>query len=113
MLIIAACGGAPPNDPLGSDFMGTWRTDAPKYQDCYIEISEDLLVLGNKEHNPAIYYVKSIKRENENSLETYTLICNASDGVEFLFSLSIETDAIGTVLKLRNKDEIAWRKTLE
>lgn len=90
--------------------MGTWRTNAPRYHDCYIEVSDKLLIIGNKNDDATLYHIQSIKKEPEGPHEAYTIICDTIDGTEFLFGLYLEADTEGPVLKLKNKDDIIWKK---
>lgn len=99
-------------DALDPSILGIWQTDAPKYEDRFIELGEALLILGTGDHDPNIYYIKNVKKDLLKNLAIYTLACTAADDSEFTFELTITSDSKGLSLKLKNQGHVVWRKAL-
>ena len=88
--------------------MGTWRTEAAKYQGCYFEISDTHVRIGTMEGRVDGGEIRGVGELADGGVPLYT-IRYAGDGepenlLEFYWDR--EDDAI----RLRNQMDIVWTK---
>jgi hypothetical protein len=91
------------------DLVGVWETDAPRYENRYIEITNESLIFGLYDSDNIVNEIKYIKLEKEGLLSNYTIHYVDPEGEKWTLTLSHDPHNNGT-LKLQNRDEV-WFKS--
>jgi hypothetical protein len=96
---------------IPDDMVGVWETSASKYKDRFLEIKKDVLIFGTGDGDQTIQSIQKVKADRQDQKDLYTVYYLDDDGGEYSFSFFY--DPIGGVIKLKNQEEIEWRKNSE
>lgn len=89
------------------DLLGIWETDAPKYENRYIEITNGSLIFGLDDGDNIVNTIKYIKVKQEGFLSAYTVHYSDPEGDTWTLTLIYNPhDATFTV---QNRDDV-WIK---
>lgn len=93
------------------ELIGVWKTSAPKYKNCSIELTRDYIVFTNS--NEAAHadtnFVLGIKRAPERGRFVCTILYENIHGQRYKFSFYYEPAESGT-MRLKNQVDVQWRK---
>jgi hypothetical protein len=89
------------------DLLGIWETDAPKYTNRYIEITNESIIFGLDDGDNIVNTIKYITLEQEGSLFVYTF--HYSDPTGETWTLTIIYDPHQAAFALQNRDDV-WTK---
>lgn len=95
---------------LPEDILGEWRSDDPRYQNCFMTISTHSFIIGGADGNIYSYALKSFTEEamGNDKGRLYTLFSEDKGGLELEYR--IYYDAEGGVLSYKNQRNVVWRK---
>jgi len=93
------------------ELRGMWRTSAPKYIDCYFELTEDEIIFTNENFidQMQINSISNIKKLIPGKRILYTIIYVDHDDSEY--ELSFYYDPSGGTIRFKNQQQIKWKKT--
>ncbi len=98
-------------DGLPTELIGVWKTSAPKYRDCSMELTRDYVIFTNS--NSAAHvdtnFVISIKRVPERGHFLYTILYENIHEQKYEFSFYYYPAKNG-VVRLKNQTDVEWIK---
>ncbi len=77
-----------------------------------MEITPHRLVFGNPITGMARHYIVSIGRSEESSRTRYDIAYENEDGLDYLLSLYFERSGGEEIIRLKNRQEVVWTRTL-
>jgi hypothetical protein len=89
------------------DLLGVWETDTPKYENRYIEITNESIIFGLDDGDNIVNTIKYITLEKEGMLSVYTF--HYSDPGGEAWTLTIIYDPREAAFALQNRDDV-WVK---
>lgn len=92
---------------------GTWITHNDRYKDRFIEIDENLIVLGTGEGEPFILYIEDFKRISSDSSQKWLFECKDMNGTAFDMTFLLNEGPEESSLMLKNMTHITWVKADE
>lgn len=98
-------------DGLPGELTGVWKTSAPKYKDCSIELTRDYIIFTNS-HSAAhvdTNFVLSMKRVPERGHFLCTILYENIHEQKYKFSFYYYPTKDG-VIRLKNQTDVEWRK---
>lgn len=93
--------------------IGTWVTQDSRYKDRYLEINEGKIIFGTGENKPNIFFIDSIKKENQAAITEWTFFCQNMEGSLFEIAIFYNAGAKTASITLKNKETIVWHKVEE
>ncbi len=90
--------------------MGKWKTSAPKYADCAVEICDGLIIFSREPDYVSVNIIKHIERTVREDYIVYTIQYENIQKNEFEFSLMCRQGKPCAEIRFVNQDEIIWRK---
>jgi len=93
------------------ELRGVWKTSAPKYEGCYFELTEDEIIFNNENFINAMHInsIKNIEKIIPRKRILYTIVYEDKNEQEY--ELSFYYDPSRNVIRYKNQQEIAWKKT--
>ena len=93
------------------DLMGVWKTTAPKYKDCYFQLTGDLIIFANEAllAENDVNSISKIEKTRKGKRVLYTIHYQDREGLEYKFSFFYNPARPGS-LRLQNQLQIEWRK---
>ena len=82
------CGASPPSDPLPSDLLGTWRTEAPGYRDRHFELRPEWVIFGTSRYTAAMHPIEHVRVTPDGSTTRVLIAYRTDDGA--LLELPLE-----------------------
>ncbi|NVM26007.1 MAG: hypothetical protein HWN70_08855 [Desulfobacterales bacterium] len=107
--------GCQPKEPatFPGELLGVWKTSAPKYKDCFFELTENSIIFANltsvdKAHvnRNSIRKIEKIQKEKR---LLYTIHYEDTKGQEYKFPIYYDPSK-GGAIRLMNQEQIEWRK---
>jgi hypothetical protein len=95
---------------IPDDMVGVWETSAAKYKDRFMEFKKDVLIFGTGDGDQSIQSIKNVKMLRQDQQDLYTVTYLDEDGGEY--ALSFFYDPGGGVIKLKNQENIEWKKDI-
>ncbi len=93
------------------ELTGVWKTSAPKYKNCSIELTRDYIVFTNS--NVAAHvdtnFVLGIKKAPERGRFLCAILYENIHGQRYKFSFYYDP-AEGGTMRLKNQIDVEWRK---
>ena len=93
-----------------SRLSGIWETTEPRYEGCYFEIRDDLIVF----HNGLLYSNKNkimkVKGVTDKGVGRYDIRYEDLDGAEYTLSLVLYTSKKGDIIRFKNQYQIYWTR---
>ena len=107
---LAMSGGGTNEEAMGmpDEFLGVWRTVAPKYEDNFIEISRRELRLGTDDEAHAVHDVARLTRAVRRDGFVYTLWYVVDEDPANPHPLSFYYSRAERALRLRHQQDIVW-----
>jgi hypothetical protein len=107
-LIGCLSGGA---EGVPTELIGVWKTSAPKYKDCTIELTKDYIIFINSHVAAHIdtNFVLKMKRVRERGHFLCTIRYENIREQKYNFSFYYDP-AKGGVLRLKNQIDVKWKK---
>jgi hypothetical protein len=98
-------------DGLPSELIGVWKTSAPKYKDCSIELTRDYIIFTNSRSASHVdtNFVLGMKRVPERGHFLCTILYENIHEQKYKFSFYYYPTKDG-VIRLKNQAELEWRK---
>lgn len=93
------------------ELVGRWETSAPKYTDCYLELTEDSIVFVNEalaegyDVNP----ISKIEKIHEGKQILYTIHYEDIEGQKYKVSF-FHDPSKGSAIRFKNQRQIQWRR---
>jgi hypothetical protein len=92
------------------ELLGVWETSAPKYENCFFELTKDTLIFTNRDIDNidvnSILKIEKIHREKE---ILYTVHYENREGQEYKFPFYYDP-LRGGAIRFKNQKQIEWRK---
>jgi hypothetical protein len=99
------------SEGIPTELIGVWKTSAPKYKNCSIELTRNYIVFTNS--LVAAYvdtnFVLGIKRTHERRRFSCTILYENIHGQRYQFSFYY-APAEGGAIRLKNQIDVEWRK---
>ena len=99
------------NTEVPVQLIGVWKTDAPRYEECFLEIREKVVLIGTREGNVETGAIRSVDKTTKHEMDLYTIRC--VDVGQSDFTLNLYHDAAKRVIRLKNQEQIVWTKAEE
>jgi len=93
------------------ELLGVWKTSAPKYKDCFLELTKVAIIFRTAEGEDDYNTIKSIKMKKipkENRI-LYTISYLDRERQEFKFPIYYNQKNSG-VIRFKNQKQISWTK---
>jgi hypothetical protein len=101
--------GASEKRDLPGYLVGIWQTEAPKYADCYMEITPARIVFGNAEQGYTLYFVSRFEQVFDRG-ETVTVVHYTDlDGRQYQMEL-VYTGRPRESIRFKNQPMIVWER---
>lgn len=97
------------------ELIGVWRTSAPKYEDCYFQLTEDLIIFANEAHldKKDVNRISGIKKTDRGKQVLYTFsyefYYEGKEGQECKFFFYYDPSEGGSI-RFKNQLKIKWKK---
>lgn len=95
---------------MPAELLGSWATQATRYEDRYIEIKETELIFGTGAGIPEVFFIEKIKEKKAGEFVEWTFYCKTVENVPTDIVLFYTTIADGVHFELRNKRQVHWVK---
>jgi hypothetical protein len=99
------------SEDIPKELIGVWKTSAPKYRNCSIELTRDYIVFTNS--HVAAYvdtnFVLGIKRAPEKGRFSCTILYENIHGQRYKLPFYYDP-AEGGAIRLKNQADVEWRK---
>ena len=97
------------NRTVPDELVGVWRTSAPKYEDCYLELTKDLIIFVNENflQNMDANSIYKVKKDDKDLL--YTIYYKNDEGLKYQFSFYYDPSE-GGVIRFKHQTQIEWTK---
>ena len=117
LAMFAALFGSQCREPwaVPDELVGVWRTSAPKYADCYFELTQDLMIFANEAHleERSVNRISGIKKTDRGKAILYTFSYEVhfedEEGKKGKFSFYYDPSEGGSI-RFKNQPRIKWRK---
>ena len=98
-------------EDIPTELIGVWKTSAPKYKDCSIELTRNYIVFTNSHVAAHVdtNFVLGIKRAPERGRFSCTILYENIHGQKYKFSFYYKP-AEGGLIRLKNQIDVEWRK---
>jgi len=92
------------------ELRGIWKTTAPKYIDCYFELTEGEIIFANENFldEMKINYISNIEKIIPGKRILYTI--NYVDDEESEYELTFYYDPSRGSIRFKNQQQIKWKK---
>jgi len=101
------------NTEVPRELYGVWTTEDPKYTNCKMEITEDLIIFSKGVAHILLYSIKSIEDITPPSSKKealYKIYYEDDDGYEYTLSLFYSHTDQGEVLQLQHQKQMFWHR---
>ncbi len=113
LLLTLAIGCDRSNTSFPAELKGRWITDAPRYEDRFLEISSWELTFGTGENLPQVLFVNKVGKIEKGKGVEWTLNCQNNTGDSIDIVLFYEAELEGAQIFLKNKEHILWTRDQE
>ena len=93
------------------ELMGIWRTEAPNYEDRYLELAPGEVRFGTGGDSFALHQVAEVRKLDSLEGADYRITYLSDEGLESYLSLRYHPAA--AELSLINQPQLVWRRTAE
>ena len=96
---------------IPTELIGVWKTSAPRYKDCSIELSRDYIIFTNSHVAAHVdtNFVLRMKRAEERGRSSYTILYENIHGQRYKLSFYYDPTK-GGVIRLKNRKDVEWKK---
>jgi hypothetical protein len=93
------------------ELKGVWGTSAPKYKNCFLELTEDKVIFTNEEELDKMSFNSIVGIELKKGQRVlYTITYEDDNDQEYELSFFYNPSKGGTI-RLLNQQKIIWKKT--
>ena len=98
---------------VSPDLIGKWVTEAPRYEDSYIEINKEGIIFGAKTGTevPTFFMIKKIKENKIGKFVEWTFHCKTFENASIDIVLFYTKDEDGAYFEQRNQRQVQWKRT--
>jgi hypothetical protein len=93
---------------ISDDMVGVWKTSDKKYEDRFIELKKDIVILGQGDGNESVQPIQKVTLVRQKGKELYTVHYLNDEGDKD--SISFFYDPAGGIITLKNQRNIEWTK---
>lgn len=112
--VFLATGNGCSNDPVVyKELIGTWITDEEQYENRYITISNELVIFGTGGGAPNLFFIETARKKDKNGIREYDFYCLNTEETDFSFIFEVEDFNDQTVFRLKNPNQVVWKKIPE
>ena len=99
------------SEGVPNELIGVWKTSAPKYRDCSIELTRDYIIFTNSRSGGHVNtnFVLKMKRVPERGHFLCTIRYENIHEQKYNFSFYYDP-AKGGVIRLKNQIDVEWKK---
>jgi hypothetical protein len=99
------------SEDIPTELIGVWKTSAPKYKNCSIELSRNYIVFTNSlvAAHVDTNFVLGIKQAHERRRFSCTILYENLHGQRYKFSFYYDPSE-GGAIRLKNQIDVEWRK---
>ena len=99
------------SEGIPTELIGVWKTSAPKYKNCSIELTRNYIVFTNSHVAAHVdtNFVLGIKRAPEKGRFSCTILYENIHEQRYKFSFYYDP-AGGGAIRLKNQTDVEWRK---
>jgi hypothetical protein len=108
-LLILSCNDRTVSSEIPEELIGKWKTDAPKYRGCYLELKERSVAFISGEGDSDFNMLNGIETRRDGESFLYTIHYKCEDGYECTMKLYYENSG-RRVIRLKNQKNIEWTK---
>ncbi len=113
LIIILVASSCVSQTQLPDELLGTWKTEALKYQDTFLEIKTDLLVLGMKTGEVQSFTIAKVEGKKLcEGWELYTVFYQNDSLQKFEFPFYYKAAKNG-VIRFKNQENLVWKKEIQ
>lgn len=96
-----------------SDLIGKWVTEAPRYEDRYIEINKEDIIFGAKTEteDPTFFMIKKIKENKIGKFVEWSFHCKTFENASIDIVLFYTKDEDGAYFEQKNQRQVQWKRT--
>ena len=91
------------------NFLGVWKSSAPKYKDRFFKISESTITFGTGNGNSKKFIVDRVIKTVEEKKTVYTISYIDVEGTDFKLAFYYTPKNKG-VIRFKNQQEIEWTR---
>ena len=91
------------------DLIGVWKTEDPKYEDRFFQLEPQTLILGIGEGRVNTYRIQSVRWSLDRVGTLYT-VSYWDYQEQTAETFAFYYDSVGGVIRLKNQQQIEWRK---
>ena len=95
--------------PVPDDLIEVWITQAPGYEDRFIEITKVSLIYGIGGYNIHVYFIAKLERAIQGKDVVYTVYFHNLDGLDYKKSFYYDPANDGTI-RFKNQKHIVWTR---
>jgi hypothetical protein len=108
IFVLAGCSRKPDN-VIPEQLQGHWITDASGYEDRYLQLERDFVLIGiNEDDMPSIQRVSRVESAQDGRDTIYT-IYSSSPKMDYQISLYFNA-ANGGELRVKNRQQVLWKR---
>jgi hypothetical protein len=99
------------NKVVSDELAGVWKTSAPKYKDCSLELNEHFIMFVNGQflENIDVNFISNIENTRIGTQVLYDIYYENLENQEFKLSFFYDPSN-GGVIRFKNQQKIEWRK---
>ncbi len=95
---------------LPDELLGVWKTSAPKYKDCFFQLTKDAITFANRDlDNIDVNSILKIEKIHKEKGILYTIHYENREGQECKFFFYYDPSK-GDAIRFKNQEGIEWRK---
>jgi len=109
-VVLATAIGCGNHSTVSQELMGIWTTKEKLYEDCYIEINDEMVVFGTGGEAPNMFFINTVREKGENGIREYELLCQNIEETDFSIVFHVEDKNGQLAMRLKNPNQVVWEK---
>lgn len=93
---------------ISDEMVGVWKTSDKKYEDRFIGLKKDVVILGQGDGKESIQPIQKVTMVRQNGKDLYTVQYLDNEGDKD--SISFFYNPVGGIITLKNQNSIEWTK---
>lgn len=93
---------------ISDEMVGVWKTSDKKYEDRFIGLKKDVVILGQGDGKESIQPIQKVTMVRQNGKDLYTVQYLDDEGDKD--SISFFYNPVGGIITLKNQNSIEWTK---
>jgi hypothetical protein len=110
LAVLFGCGLFDDSETFPRAILGHWETDAPGYEQCYMDITETTISFHTIEGTTDVNFIQKIERTEKDGDTVYDIHYENRDGDEFLLSVTLSGANQKGTLQFYNQKYLTWNK---